>query len=274
MRVPGEAGISSFSGRRELLAAGVDVGSVSTKAVILDGREIIGRAIIATGAQPPEAARRALDGALAEAGTAAGSVERTVTTGYGRRVATMGDRAVTEITAAARGVRLVCRSGVGTIIDLGGQDTKVISLDDAGRVTTFLMNDKCAAGTGKFLEVMAHVLGVEVGELGPLALSAAGPVEISATCTVFAESEVISLIHQGAAREEIAAGLHAAIAGRIAGMVRQTGGRRWIAFIGGGARNEGMHCALEAALHAEVFVPAEPQFIVAAGAASLPYGSL
>ena len=248
--------------------AGIDIGSVATKAVVLRGGAVSGRGIAETGADPSAAANSALEQALAEAKTERLALERVVATGYGRKTTELAHERVTEITAAARGTHLAEKSpGVGTIIDLGGQDTKVIALDDAGRVRTFVMNDKCAAGTGKFLEVMAHVLGVALEDIGALAAKAERPVRLNATCTVFAESEVISLIHRNVRREEIAAGLHRAIAARILGMVRQVGLREPVFFIGGGARNPAMRHALETELRAKVIVPPDPQFVVATGAA-------
>ena len=250
-----------------LLVAGVDVGSVASKAVVLRDGSVAGRGMEATGSAPVAAAEKALSDALAQAGADREAFRKTVATGYGRRATEVADDTVTEITAAAWGACAEFPDDVGTLIDLGGQDTKVITLDDTGRVMRFLMNDKCAAGTGKFLEVMAHVLGARVEEMSELAGHARQAVRLTATCTVFAESEVISLIHRGAPREEIAAGLLSAIASRIAAMVRQVGRRGKIAFIGGGARNEGIHRALERELGREILVPAEPQFTVALGAA-------
>ena len=248
--------------------AGIDIGSVATKAVILRGGGVAGRGIADTGADPSAATKTALEQALAEAKTERSALERVVATGYGRKTTELAHERVTEITAAARGAHFVKKSpGVGTIIDLGGQDTKVIALDDAGRVRTFVMNDKCAAGTGKFLEVMAHVLGVALEDIGVLAAQAEKPVRLNATCTVFAESEVISLIHRNVRREEIAAGLHAAIAARILGMARQAGLREPVLFIGGGARNPAMRRALENEFGTKVTVPSDPQFVVATGAA-------
>ena len=249
-----------------MTVAGVDIGSVATKAVVLKNSDILGYAVTPTGADPARAAETALAGALKQASIRHESVQRIMGTGYGRRATPIADEVITEITAAAHGARRICPTGAGTIIDLGGQDTKVIALDDA-RIRTFLMNDKCAAGTGKFLEVMAHVLGVSLDTLADMALRADAPASLSSTCTVFAESEVISLIHRGARKETIAAGLHAAIAGRIAAMVSQVGLNKDVVFIGGGARNRAMHRALQNILGVNVHVPDNPQFTVATGAA-------
>ena len=184
-----------------------------------------------------------------------------------RRTAGLTDHTVTEITAAARGAAHLCPPPVRAIIDLGGQDTKVISLDARGRVADFTMNDRCAAGTGKFLEVMAQVLGVSLQELAALAARARNASPLSATCTVFAESEVISRIHRGAPREDVAASLHRTIALKIAAMLKPLRGQGNIAFVGGVARNPAMRRALETALDRPLTVPPHPQFVIAAGAA-------
>jgi len=257
-----------------MLTAGVDIGSVATKALILHDGEPAGRAVVRSGAVPQDAAEAALAGAVAEAGIDRDAIERIITTGYGRRSVTFADDAVTEITACARGAhRLGCPWGSPRIlVDLGGQDTKVILLDEAGLVRDFAMNDKCAAGTGRFLEVMAGVLDVPLPELGAASERAAAPAPINATCTVFAESEVISLIAKGTPKEDIVAGLHAAIASRIAQMTRPMG-EHDVFFCGGGALNTGTARALERALGRRVYVPPHPSFVVALGAALFACGS-
>jgi len=282
-----------------MIVAGVDIGSVATKAVIVVEGRVAGRAMTRTGVNPPQAGEEVLSAALREAGLAADRLDRTVTTGYGRRAVRFGDGVVTEITAAGRGAWSLGApwGAVRTVIDLGGQDSKVILMEEArplstgpagtrgqpdsecpaksrdrrcleepGVVSDFAMNDKCAAGTGRFLEVMAGVLGVELGEMGALSLRATDPVTINSTCTVFAESEVISLIAQGRRPADIAAGIHNSIASRLLTMVRQLDGDRAF-FCGGGARNVGVQAALREALQAEVYVPTDPQFVVALGAA-------
>jgi len=250
------------------MTAGLDIGSVATKAVILRDGEVAGRALVRTGADPATAARRALDGAAARAGITPGEAGRVVATGYGRRTVDFADEVITEITADARGA---CRTGCPwgaprLIVDLGGQDTKVILLDEGGMVRDFAMNDKCAAGTGRFLEVMAGVLDVPIEEFGEASARSRSPAPVNATCTVFAETEVISLIAGGARKEDIIAGLHAAIASRIAQMAGPMG-EHDVFFNGGGALNAGVCRALERTLRRKVHVPPMPQFIVATGAA-------
>ena len=247
--------------------AGVDIGSVATKVVLFAGGKVLGRAVVPTGVSPQSAAEAALTAASAEAQLPA-KPARVVTTGYGRRSTQLQGDIVTEITAAARGAHwLGAPTGpVHSVVDLGGQDTKVILVHADGSVADFAMNDKCAAGTGRFLSLMAHALEVELGDLGDLSLRATQPVTINATCAVFAESEVVSLIARGRRKEDIVAGIHAAIASRIANMVRQMGGKD-VVFTGGGAKNKGLHKALESALGATIYVPPDPQFVVATGAA-------
>lgn len=254
--------------REGMLCAGVDIGSVATKVVLFGGGKVLGRGLQPTGADPARAAATAMEATLADAGLAAERPARVVCTGYGRRATQLGGDIVTEISAAARGAHFLGRPGgvVSAVLDVGGQDTKVIMVSPEGKVVDFAMNDKCAAGTGRFLSLMAAALEVDLAQMGELSLRATAPVTVNATCAVFAESEVVSLIGQGRAKEDIAAGLHAAIASRVAGMVRQMG-QSEIFFMGGAARNIGLRRALENALSATVYVPPEPQFVVATGAA-------
>jgi predicted CoA-substrate-specific enzyme activase len=251
-----------------MVVAGVDVGSVATKAVVLVEGKAVGAALVRTGVNPARAATEVLEAALAQGRLSRAEVERLITTGYGRRAVGLGDGVVTEITAAGRGAwHLGAPWGPArTVVDLGGQDSKVVLLDGSGAVADFAMNDKCAAGTGRFIEVMAGVLGVGLDEMGALSLQSADPVAINATCTVFAETEVVSLIAQGRPPADIASGIHRSIATRLAAMVRQLGGGD-VFFCGGGARNIGVQAALADTLGTNLYVPPDPQFVVALGAA-------
>ncbi|MGI9862459.1 acyl-CoA dehydratase activase [Moorella naiadis] len=250
-----------------MLVAGIDVGSTSAKAVLYDG-EVKGYTIRPTGWSPRQAGEEVLAAALEQMDFNRQDVAYIIGTGYGRVALNFSDQAVTEITCQARGIYyLIGRPG--TIIDIGGQDTKAITVNDQGKVVDFVMNDKCAAGTGRFLEVMATALGMDVGELGRLHDSSS-PVNISSMCTVFAESEVISLLAAGAAREEIVAGLHRAVARRVKSMLKN-GALAPVVFTGGGAKNEGLRRALEAELGVEVMVPAEPRITGALGAALIAW---
>ena len=256
-----------------MIAAGIDIGSAATKVTLLRDGGVAGRAVRPTGGDPRATWRAVLREALAEAGLPSDASVSMVSTGYGRHVVEGVERAVTEITCAARGAALASDGDPPrAIIDVGGQDTKVILLEADGQVRDFAMNDKCAAGTGRFLEVMARVLGVELDALGRLSAEAKSPSPISATCTVFAESEVISLLHTGAAPADIVAGLHLSVASRVVSMMPRLRDVSPALFIGGGARDEGLRAALEDALGAPVVVPAEPQFVVSLGAASIADG--
>lgn len=266
--------------------AGVDIGSATAKAVILRDGRIVGDAIRPVGYDVEEAGRLVLAEALAAAeafvGTEArapGEVrasangpgglrpERIVATGYGRH-ALAADASVTEITCHARGAAALLE-GAATVIDVGGQDSKAISVGPGGRVLDFVMNDKCAAGTGRFLEVMARALEVPLDEFGALSLSASQAAEISNTCTVFAESEVISQRASRRPKEEIIAGIHKAMARRIAGMARRVEPRSPVAMTGGVAKNIGLVRAVEAELGLPITVPPLAQFAGALGAALL-----
>ncbi|BCV23905.1 acyl-CoA dehydratase activase [Gelria sp. Kuro-4] len=246
-----------------MLTAGVDVGSTSAKAVLFDGR-LKAYAVRPTGWNPREAGACVLAEALSRSGFARSDVACIVATGYGRGILPDADRTVTEITCQARGIHYLTGRG-GTIIDIGGQDTKVITTDGDGRVVDFVMNDRCAAGTGRFLEVMATSLGLTVAELG----QAAGPdggATISSMCTVFAESEVVSLLAQGVAKEKIITGLHRAVARRVRSMVKAPVTSP-VVLTGGAAKNAGLRRAIATELGVEVLVPPEPQISAAVGAA-------
>ena len=251
-----------------MITAGVDVGSVATKVILLaDGKEVLAREVHPTGVSPDAAAAEVFERAVSAAGIHREKILRVVATGYGRRRASFGDKVITEISACAKGVLWHQQVGKALMaIDLGGQDTKAILIGGRG-VEDFVMNDKCAAGTGRFLETIARALEVSLDDLGGLSLKAQNPVRINSTCTVFAESEVISLLSQGTKIEDIVAGIHGAIAERIAGMVCGFGPLERVVFCGGGARNIGVKVALEDRLGVEVIVPDQPQFVNATGAA-------
>ncbi|HUU43886.1 MAG TPA: acyl-CoA dehydratase activase [Planctomycetota bacterium] len=251
------------------LFAGIDVGSTTTKAVLLRGEEVVTREISATGASARRTAREVFERALAAAGCAEGDVAFVMSTGYGRRMVEFRTDFVSEITANAWGARFLARDAgaVRTIVDVGGQDSKAIALDDDGRVTDFAMNDKCAAGTGRFLEVMARILEMDLDGMSEAALSAARAEPITSLCTVFAESEVVGLVSEGKAVAEIVSGVHEAVAGRIGALVRRVGLRTPVFFDGGAALNGALRRALERNLDTSLIVPEHPQFVAAVGAA-------
>jgi len=252
-----------------MIAAGVDIGSTTTKAVILEDERIRSSVLLATGNLPARTASRVMEVALERAGLSESDVAVIATTGYGRRLPDFGDVVMTEIKACADGVlfREAPNGPIHTIIDVGGQDTKVISLDDKGEIEDFSMNDKCAAGTGRFLEMLAAKLEMEYEEFVAEALKSETMIHMNATCAVFAESEVVGLLARGVPERDIAAAAHDAIATRIASMTRRVGQRGGFCFVGGGARNRALVKAVEANLDESVYVPDDAQLVVALGAA-------
>lgn len=241
-----------------MIYAGLDIGSRTTKLVTFDSG-IKDAFIVETGVNPLRRCQELLSGR---------NYERLVVTGYGRHLVApvLCAEVISEIKAFAIGVRYIYPDS-RTVIDIGGQDCKVILLSYEGEVKKFEMNDRCAAGTGKFLEVMAHSLEVDVGELGNLALGASKIVQINSLCTVFAESEVISLIARGEETSAIALALHEAIATRIVAMARRTGFKERVVFAGGAALNNCLSRLVEQKLDMELTVPVTPQIVGALGAA-------
>lgn len=248
-------------------AAGVDVGSTQTKAIVIDeAKHIVGRSLIDTGANVIAAAERAFSEALKSANLPEAEVEFVVGTGYGRYRVTFGNAQVTEISCHGRGaVHMFPRTR--TVLDMGGQDTKAIRVRPSGEIVDFCMNDKCAAGTGRFLGAASSALDIPLDQLGPTALRAERPVRISTTCTVFAESEVLSWLGKGKKIEDILQGVHQSIAARSIGLLRRVGVEQEITFTGGVARNIGMIEALQNGLSANLNVSDDSHFMGALGAA-------
>jgi predicted CoA-substrate-specific enzyme activase len=246
--------------------AGVDIGSTMTKVVIMS-EQVIASAIGATGPEHRKLANRVMEEALASAGLRFHQISYVIATGYGRINVPFADQQITEISCHARGVSSLLPTA-RTVIDIGGQDCKGIKLQD-GRVVDFVMNDKCAAGTGRFLEVIAEGLGVRLEEMGELSLAARNEVSISSTCTVFAEQEVVAKLAEGVPIADLVAGVHRAIATRVYGMVSRLKIEPDVAVTGGGAKNIGLVRALEAKLGYPVMIPPEPLLTGAIGAALL-----
>jgi predicted CoA-substrate-specific enzyme activase len=249
-----------------MYAVGIDIGSTSGEALILDGDDVLSWSIVDTGYNSRHAAVLALDEALAQTDLARDQLDSIVATGYGRISVEFADRQVTEISCYARGIHHLYPE-VQTVIDIGGQDSKVVAVGPGGRPLDFAMNDKCAAGTGRFLEVIARALQLDLEEMGDSALRARRAADISSTCTVFAESEVITLVADGVPREEIVAGVCRSIARRVGAMARRVGVEPPVAFAGGVAKNVGVVAALSEVLGEELIVPEEPQIVGALGAA-------
>jgi predicted CoA-substrate-specific enzyme activase len=248
-------------------AAGVDVGSTQTKAVIVDeAGAIVGRALIPTGANVVAAAENAFAIALGGRSLAEAEVGFVIGTGYGRYRVEFGDAQVTEIVCHARGAaRMFPRTE--TVLDMGGQDTKAIRIRPGGDVIDFCMNDKCAAGTGRFLESAAAALELDLEDLGPLALKGRRPVAISTTCTVFAESEVLSWLARDRKIEDILLGVHRSIASRSVALLRRVGVEGEVTFTGGVTRNPAMVAVLNELLETEMNVSEESHYMGALGAA-------
>jgi predicted CoA-substrate-specific enzyme activase len=248
-------------------AAGVDVGSTQTKAIVInEAKNIVGRALTDTGANVIRAAEQAFAEALRDANVREEEVEYVVGTGYGRYRVTFGNTQVTEISCHGRGA-VHMFPGTRTVLDMGGQDTKAIRVRPSGEIVDFCMNDKCAAGTGRFLGAAASALDIPLDQLGPTALRAERPVRISTTCTVFAESEVLSWVGKGKKIEDILQGVHQSIAARSIGLLRRVGIEEEITFTGGVTRNIGMVEALQKSLGTKLNVSGDSHYIGALGAA-------
>lgn len=251
-----------------MLVAGVDVGAATAKtAIVLDGK-LISWAVQPTGDYVEKAALEVTEKALKQAGYTMDDLDNCCSTGYGRRAVYFSQKAVSEIICHAKGVNY-SYPDVRTIIDIGGQDSKVIGVNSNGTVDDFVMNDKCAAGTGRFLEVMADVLRLSIDQMGPEAIKSKSPAQINSTCTIFAESEMVSLRAQKTPREDIIAGLHRAVSRRVGILGRQVKYKEQIAFTGGVALNTGIIHFIEEFLEAKLVIPNPPQIMGAIGAALL-----
>lgn len=260
-----EKKIKSF--KRDLIVAGIDSGSTSTNVVILDSnRKILGYSIIPTGAKSLESAYKALEEALKVTGIKMEDLSYIVVTGYGRISISFANLEVTEITCHAKGAFFLNKD-IRTIIDVGGQDSKVIRIDQDGNVIDFVMNDKCSAGTGRFLENMSRVLEVPVEKMGEESLDWKEDLEISSMCTVFAESEVISLIAKNKDRRDIIHALHKSIVKRIMSFIERIDGKPKYMMTGGVAKNIGVVRCLEEKLGETLIIPDEPQIVGALGSA-------
>jgi predicted CoA-substrate-specific enzyme activase len=256
-----------LGGIRMRFAAGVDVGSTQTKAVLMEENAgIIARALVDTGANVTRAAENAFNVACGQAAIDPRDVGFVVGTGYGRYKITFGNTQMTEISCHARGAHYVFPT-TRTVIDMGGQDSKAISVGAEGEVLDFVMNDKCAAGTGRFLANAADAMGIGLDEIGPLSLEGKQPVKIATVCTVFVESDILSYLSMGKKPGDILRGVHLAIAKRTVSLARRVAIEPEITMTGGVARNTGMIQALEEVLGVRLQVSPEAHFIGAIGAA-------
>jgi len=251
-----------------MITMGIDVGSITTKAaVVVDGELKLSR-IGMTGYDANNAAGAVFEQVLDSLKLSRNDIQGIVSTGYGRNSVSFASKAITEITCHAAGAYFI-NPEIRSVIDIGGQDSKVILLNDNGRVSDFAMNDKCAAGTGRFLEVMARALEIELKHFGEISLESQAPSQISSLCTVFAESEVVSLIAKGEKRENIVAGIHDAIGARVASMAKRIKIMPPVMMTGGVAKNKGLVKALEKRLMQKILIAESAQVVGAIGAALL-----
>lgn len=247
--------------------AGIDIGSLTVETVILDDKKrVLCYNIVFTGANSKRAAENSFKQAVDSSGLESDSIAYIVSTGYGREIVPFANDQVTEITCHARGAQFL-HPETRSIIDVGGQDSKAIRVNEQGKVMKFAMNDKCAAGCGRFLEVMARALEVNLEDMGKLSLSSQHFIPISSMCTVFAESEVVSLIAQGHLVEDIINGLHWSISDRIIGLLERVGVAEDVMMTGGVAKNIGVVKAIEKKLDVKLYISEEPQIVGALGAA-------
>lgn len=249
-----------------MTTAGVDMGAQAVKVVILSDGKVLGRSMVPTGFEPLEAAQKALDEAIKEAGISREDIDRIVSTGAGRKAVTFADNNITEVTADAKGT-IWLQPSVRTIVDIGAEEARGISCDSAGKVLDFAKNDKCAAGSGAFVESMARALEINVPEMIELSLKSTQDAPINATCAVFAESEVVSLIHSKIEKTDIAHAVHDAIASRVSSMVRRIPIENDVALVGGVANNAAIVNVMKKHLGVDIVVPENPQFVSALGAA-------
>lgn len=245
---------------------GVDLGSTTAKVAVVDSHgELVGSKIIQMGAVSTQAVSVAMEAALAAAGISQSDIVRTISTGYGRKLVP-ADKTFTEITCHARGAAKMS-PGVRLVIDIGGQDSKAIAVDQDGLVDRFAMNDRCASGTGRFFDVLCRALEVPIDQVGSLAMTGDNSLEVSSMCATFAETEVISLLAQGASKANIAASVHKAVASRTLGLIAQVGKASPVVMTGGVAKNPALVHYLSEALRLPIEMLDEPQIAGAYGAA-------
>jgi predicted CoA-substrate-specific enzyme activase len=245
---------------------GVDIGSAFSKAAVLAEGNIVASHIIPSVGSYKATADEVIKGALTKANLSFADIAYTAATGYGANNASFADQVVTDVSCQGRGVFHLFPS-VRTAVDIGGQFSKVFRVDERGRVTAFLQSEKCAAGSGRFLQVIAHVLKVGLEEIGPLSLKSKNRVNFNTGCAVFAETEAVSRVAEGEAVEDILAGVHYALAAKVQNLVERMGIEMDCALIGGGAKDIGLVRSIEEVLGVGLLVPGEPQLIAALGAA-------
>ncbi len=253
----------------EIVSAGVDVGSVSSQAVVMLDGKLYAYSNMRTGSDSPQSAHKAIDWALEDTGLKLDDIQFTVGTGYGRVNVSFAQKAITEIACHARGANFMYGPSVRTVLDMGGQDCKAIHCDDKGKVTAFLMNDKCAAGTGRGMEVMADLLSVPIEDVGAMSLNVEEePEPVSSTCVVFAKSEASGLLREGWPKNRVLAAYCSAMAHRVVSLLERIGVEKEFAITGGIAKNAGVVTRLEQELGvAALRTDTDTQIAGAAGAA-------
>jgi len=249
-----------------MITAGVDIGAKTLKVVVLDGDKVLARSLVQTGFEQQKSADQAFSEALKAASIEKDDIKYIVATGVGKGQATFANEQLTDISADAKGAHHLLPN-VKTVIDVGAEEGRAIKCDGNGKVVDFVVNEKCAAGAGAFTEAMARALEVKVEEMGLLSLKSTSAIPMNAQCAVFAESEVVTLIHAKTSKEDIAKAIHDAIADRIGSMARRLSIEQDIALIGGCAKNVGFVDALKKELNTDVKIPEEPEFVGALGAA-------
>ena len=258
---------------RKIIVAGVDIGSTTSKAVLIEDQKIISRRIISTGAESIKAADRIINEALNDARILIKDVKYIVATGYGRVIVPYADETVTELSCHAKGATWLFPS-VKTILDMGGQDCKAIRCDEKGNLQNFMMNDKCAAGTGRFLELMARIIGLSLDDLGALSFGAEKEAKINSTCAVFAKTEITTLIREGHEIREVVAGLNSAVSARVYSLLRGVGVAPEFMITGGIGKNVGIVRKIEERVGLKAIIPEEPQIVGALGAALIAHDRL
>ncbi len=249
---------------------GFDAGSTYVKSALIKNNEVVATGVMATGIDNVKTSELLLESLIEQASITREDIAYINATGYSRRSLDLADDTISEITAHAYGIRLTApkeASNIGLIIDIGGQDSKIICLDENYQVKNFTMNDKCAAGTGKFIEVIAQILETTIDKVGELSLCSTAPCPINSLCVVFAQTEVVSLVAQKKDRNDILAGMHISMAKRVSKMARKYKTKGSIVMTGGGALNEGLRVSFEDELMTDVYRACHPQFNGAIGAA-------
>lgn len=245
---------------------GIDIGSVTTKAAITKDGELIASHVIPSRSNYKIAAKEAWEGVLAKGGLSPSDIAYIIATGYGASSADFAHERVTDISCCARGVHHVFPS-VRTVIDIGGQASKAIRVNDEGRATNFVVSERCAAGSGRFMQIIARVLQVDIKDIGPLSLKSKNPITYTTGCAVFGESEAISRVAEGTPTEDIVAGVHNAIAAKVSNLTDRVGLEEDCAITGGGALDVGLVKRVGEKLRVHLLVPPEPEIIAAFGAA-------